>query len=414
MARLVLTNVNLLDGESPSAAGSTVILEDDRIAEVQRGPGGGATAGDGTTVDLGGRTLMPGMTIGHFHGAYVEVGSSIAPFGLENPAGYTAMVTARNAEIALACGFTGVVGAGAPYDLDSSLERAIDEGIVNGPRMVPCSRELSTTGHSNDWAPWWWKVQEVGVARLCDGAEQYRLAVREEIKHGARMIKLYLTGGHGVNSPKEQIEMTRDELGAAIETAHSRGARIRAHIANKEAILMAVELGIAIVDHGDGMDAECIEAIKAADVFVVPGIYFPELILSSMEKQGQDNPGMRSDLMESYGALREAVSAGVKVCLGDDYGAIGCYHGDYAHEMVSYVKNVGLTPLEVIKMATVNGAGIQGRADEVGLIEAGRIADLVVVDGDPSTDINILTDRSRIDAVLRGGVVKVGALPSAS
>jgi len=252
------------------------------------------------------------------------------------------------------------------------------------------------------------------VARLCDGAEQYRLAVREEIKHGARMVKLYLTGGHGVNSPKEQIEMTRDELVAAIETAHSRGARIRAHIANKEAILMAVELGIDIVDHGDGMDAECIEAIKAAGVFVVPGIYFPELILSSMEKQGQDNPGMRSDLMESYVALREAVSAGVKLCLGDDYGAIGCYHGDYAHEMVSYVKNVGLTPLEVIKMATVNGAGIQGRADEVGLIEAGRIADLVVVDGDPSTDINILTDRSRIEAVLRAGVVKVGALPSAS
>jgi imidazolonepropionase-like amidohydrolase len=414
MARLVLTNVNLLDGENPSAAGSTVVLEDDRIAEVHRGSGGSTGAGDGTTVDLSGRTLMPGMTIGHFHGAYVEVGSSIAPFGLENPAGYTAMVTAKNAELALACGFTGVVGAGAPYDLDSSLERAINEGIVNGPRMVPCSRELSTTGHSNDWAPWWWKVQEVGVARLCDGADQYRLAVREEIKHGARMIKLYLTGGHGVNSPKEQIEMTRDELVAAIETAHSRGARIRAHIANKEAILMAVELGIDIVDHGDGMDTECIEAIKEAGVFVVPGIYFPELILSSMEKQGQDNPGMRSDLMESYVALREAVSAGVKVCLGDDYGAIGCYHGDYAHEMVSYVKNVGLTPLEVLKMATVNGAGIQGRPDEVGLIEAGRIADLVVVDGDPSTDINILTDRSRIEAVLRGGVVKVGALPPAS
>jgi imidazolonepropionase-like amidohydrolase len=410
MARLVLTNVNLLDGENPSAAGSTVVLEDDRISEVHRGSSAGAS-GD-ATVDLGGRTLMPGMTIGHFHGAYVEVGSSIAPFGLENPAGYTAMVTAQNAEIALACGFTGVVGAGAPYDLDSSLERAINEGIVNGPRIVPCSRELSTTGHSNDWAPWWWQVQEVGVARLCDGAEQFRLAVREEIKHGARMVKLYLTGGHGVNSPKEQMEMTRDELTAAIETAHSRGARIRAHIANKEAILLALECGIDIIDHADGMDAECIDAIKEAGVFVVPGIYFPELILSSMEKQGQDNPGMRSDLMESYGALRAAVSAGVKVCLGDDYGAIGCYHGDYAHEMVSYVKNVGLTPLEVIKMATVNGAGIQGLADEAGLIEAGRIADLVVVDGDPSTDINVLTDRSRIEAVLRAGEVKVGALPA--
>jgi imidazolonepropionase-like amidohydrolase len=390
-----------------------VVLEDDRISEVHRSSDASGASGD-STVDLGGRTLMPGMTIGHFHGAYVEVGSSIAPFGLENPAGYTAMVTAKNAETALACGFTGVVGAGAPYDLDSSLERAIDEGIVNGPRIVPCSRELSTTGHSNDWAPWWWQVQEVGVARLCDGAESFRLAVREEIKHGARMVKLYLTGGHGVNSPKEQMEMTRDELTAAIETAHSRGARIRAHIANKEAILLAVELGIDIVDHGDGMDDECIDAIKEAGVFVVPGIYFPELILSSMEKQGQDNPGMRADLMESYSALRAAVSGGVKVCLGDDYGAIGCYHGDYAHEMVSYVKNVGLTPLEVIKMATVNGAGIQGRADEAGLIEAGRVADLVVVDGDPSTDINILTDRSRIEAVLRAGEVKVGALPAAS
>ena len=177
---------------------------------------------------------------------------------------------------------------------------------------------------------------------------------------------------------------------------------------------MAVELGIDIVDHGDGMDAECIEAIIDAGVYVVPGIYFPELVLSSMEKQGQDDPGMRSDLVESYSALREAVSAGVKLCLGDDYGAIGCYHGDYANEMVSYVKNVGLTPLEVIKMATVNGAGIQGLADDAGLIEAGRLADLVVVDGDPSTDINVLTDRSRIEAVLRSGEVKVGALPAAT
>src|SRR6185437_10779677 len=182
MARLIIKNANLLDGEQAAAPGSTVVVDGDRITEVRRGPGGASTAGDRAgggddrTVDLGGRTLMPGMTIGHFHGAYVEVGSSIAPFGLENPPAYSAIVSVRNLEIALACGFTNAVGAGSPCFIDPSLARAVEEGMINGPYTVPCSRELSTTGHSNDWAPWQWEVQAIGVARLCASAEGYRLA----------------------------------------------------------------------------------------------------------------------------------------------------------------------------------------------------------------------------------------------
>src|SRR5271165_5890158 len=111
MTRLLLTNVNLLDGEHTAAPGSTVVLEGDRISDVRVGPGGDSPApseGD-TVIDMEGRTVMPGMVIGHFHGAYVEVGSTMAPFGLENPVGYTAMVAARNLETALSCGFTGLV-----------------------------------------------------------------------------------------------------------------------------------------------------------------------------------------------------------------------------------------------------------------------------------------------------------------
>lgn len=414
MERTVLSNVNLLDGENPSVAGSTVVLVGDRIEEVRRGSEGAevvAQAGD-ETIDFGGRTLMPGMILGHFHAGYVEVGSSQAPFGLENPPAYSAISAVRNMETALACGFTGVIGAGSACDIDPSLARAVEEGIVNGPQLIPCSREISTTGHSNDWAPWWWRVQEVGVARLCDGPENYRLAVREEIHHGAQMVKLYLTGGHGVLAPKEQIEMTEAEFKAAVDTAHSRGARIRAHIANKQAILMALDHGLDVIDHGDGMDAECIAAIAETGTFVVPAIYFPELVLKSLAEQGTDDPGMRSDLLESYEALAKAVAGGVKICLGDDYGAVGCSHGEYAREMVAYVEKVGLSPLQVIKMATVDGAAMMGRGDEAGRIEAGRVADLVVVNGDPSSDISILTDRSRIEAVLRSGDVRVGSLPS--
>jgi imidazolonepropionase-like amidohydrolase len=175
---------------------------------------------------------------------------------------------------------------------------------------------------------------------------------------------------------------------------------------------MALEYGIDIIDHADGMDDECIAAIAAAGVPVVPGIYFPELVLKNLEQQGADNPGMRADLTESYEALAKAVAGGVRICLGDDYGAVGCPHGEYAQEMVSYVKNVGLSPLQVIKAATVDGAAIMGLGDEAGRIEAGRLADLVIVDGDPSVDISVLADRSRIEAVVRSGEVKVGSLPA--
>lgn len=414
MERLVLNNVNLLDGVNPAVPGSTVVVSGGRIEEVRRGPlnqdEGSPAIGD-AVVDLGGKTLMPGMILGHFHAAYIEVGATNAPFGLENPPAYSAIAAVRNMETALRCGFTGVVSAGSPCNIDPSLAKAVEDGLVNGPAMVPCSRELSTTGHSNDWAPWWWRVAEVGVARLCDGAEEFRLAIREEIKQGAQMVKLYLTGGHGVLAPKEQIELTLDEFKAAIDTAHSRGARIRAHIANKKAILMALEHGLDIIDHADGMDEECMTALVEANVPIVPAIRFPEVVLQSLAEQGTDDPGMRADLLESHEALAKAVAAGVRICLGDDYGAVGCYHGTYAMEMVAYVDKVGLSPLQVIKMATLDGAHLMGRGDEAGLIDAGRVADLLVVDGDPSSDISILTDTDRIAAVLRSGEVKVGSLP---
>ncbi|MFC9841092.1 amidohydrolase family protein [Rhodococcus sp. NPDC127530] len=414
MTRLVLTNVNLLDGENPPVPLSTIVVDGDRISDVVRGGPVAARESD-KVLDLSGHTVMPGMTLGHFHAAYVEVGSTQVPFGLENQPGYTAMAAAKNVETALSYGFTGVVGAGATNDLDPALVQAVADGLVNGPRIVPCSREMSTTGHSNDWTPWWWDSRAIGATRVLDGAEQFRQGVREEIKHGARMIKLYLTGGHGVYSPKEQMEMTEDELRAAVETAHSRGARARAHIANKHAIMLALEVGLDVIDHADGMDDEAISAIVEANVPVVPGAYFPQRILGILEQEGRYEraAAMREDVEKDNDALRKAARAGVKLCLGDDYGAAILQHGQYAEEMLSYVKNVGLTPLEVIKMATVNGAELQGGIGaEAGKIDAGRRADLVVLTSDPSVELSILGDRNNIAAVILDGQVKVGALPT--
>ena len=193
-------------------------------------------------------------------------------------------------------------------------------------------------------------------------------------------------------------------MGAAIEAAHLRGAKIRGHIANRDAILMAVDLGIDVVDHGDGMDRECIDRIVAAGVFLVPSMFF---VFRLWEMLKGVNPAMaqsmRDDLDAAFEILPVAAQAGVKLVLGDDYGAAGFPHGIYGEELEFYVKVAGIDPLDVIRWATVNGAALMGRSHELGTVTAGKLADLLVVDGDPSTDISLLADRTRIAAIIKDG-----------
>src|SRR5712692_4716544 len=157
MGRLIFTAATLLDGEHPAQPRTTVVVECPRIVAVGRGELG-APQPDDRVVDLGGRTLMPGMVSSHFHATYDDVGARPEPFGLEHPPAYQALVAARNLETALRCGFTGAVSAGAPHDIDASMKRAIDDGLVPGPRFVPGSRDVSTTGHANDAVPWHWDL----------------------------------------------------------------------------------------------------------------------------------------------------------------------------------------------------------------------------------------------------------------
>jgi imidazolonepropionase-like amidohydrolase len=403
VGRIVFRGATVLDGEHPPRGEATVVVEDNRITSV--GEGDAVTPGpEDRVVDLGGRTLMPGMVTCHFHATYHELGLLPGPFGLSEPPALQAVRAVINLEKVLMSGFTSAVSAGAPFGIDASMVLAIREGAIVGPRLVPGSRDVSTTGHANDYAPWYWGVSEPGALHLCDGPDEFRKAVRQEIKEGARIIKMFVTGGHGVPRDPERIEMTAEEMGAAIEAAHLRGARIRGHIANREAILMAVDLGIDVIDHGDGMDGECIERIVAAGTFVVPSTFFlfkyAELLKSQSPTLAQ---GMQDELEAALAVLPVANEAGVKLVLGDDYGAAGFPHGIYGEELEFYVKVAGIAPLEVIRWATVNGAELMGRGHDLGTVSAGKVADLLVVDGDPVADISVLADRSRIVAIMKDG-----------
>ena len=354
---------------------------------------------------------MPGMFTCHFHATYHELGSQPnTPYGDEYPPAYLALIAARNLATALEQGYTGVVGAGGSHHVEPGVRRAIEDGLISGPRFWPSSRELSTTGHSNDGVPWYWDKHASGAVRLCDGAESFRLGVREEIKRGARIIKLFVTGGHGTTAPKGRIEMTRAELAAAIETAHERGAFIRGHLVNKRAIMMALELGIDIVDHCDEMDDEVIAALVETNATVVPSLFFPKHFVDTFGSGlGFSADAIRADLEHMYATIPKAQAAGVRFVLGDDYGAIGFPHGAYGGELRLYVEHAGVTPLDVIGWATRNGAEMVGCDDDLGTVEVGKLADLVVVDGDPSADIGSLADHPP-RAVLKGGEVVAGSL----
>jgi imidazolonepropionase-like amidohydrolase len=206
--------------------------------------------------------------------------------------------------------------------------------------------------------------------------------------------------------------MSREEMAAGIEAAHLRGVKVRGHIANREAIHMALDLGMDVIDHGDGLDDECIERLVDTGTPLVPSMLFPARLLQSMAGASLGfTDSMKQDLEAMAEVLPRANAAGVRLVLGDDYGAIGLPHGCYGEELAYYADEIGIPVLDVIRWATKHGAELMGRGHELGTVAQGKLADLVVVDGDPVADVTLLADRDKLVAVVQGGRLLTDRLP---
>jgi len=401
MGRLVLTNARLLDGDNAPQDAMTIIVSGDKFEAVSRGAYP-ETDTESEVYDLGGRTVMPGMVHGHYHATYTRFSAAEKlPVGMEAPPAVQTLRAANHLRQALYSGFTGVVSAGAPYAIDAACKAAIEEGLIEGPRVVAGSRDVSTTGHSQDGFEWHWGVGTTAQTNIADGVDAFRKAVREELKRGAEMIKIFATPGHGVVGFYKDLEMSPEELKAAIDTAHSRDARIRAHIANKRGIMECVRLGIDIVDHGDGLDQEAIDFMLEKDVFLVPSIRYPYEACKIWSGALIDE--MRRGMEHMIEILPTANKAGLKMTLGDDYGAQPLDHGTYGEELEFYVRVAGIPPLDVIRWATKFGGEMVTGNKDLGTIAKGKLADFIVVDGDPIANIGILGDKSNFLAVAKGG-----------
>lgn len=409
MPKLALVGVRLLDGIHPTAAEQTIVIESGRITRVESSASAELGA-DTEVLELRGKTAMPGMVQAHWHGSYKDLDFEPPPVGLEKPPGYLMLLAYSQARLALTRGFTGVIGAAVGDALDAQLKQAIADGVVDGPRIMPSGRWLITTGDSNDLPEfWWWDIKAPGSQRVCDGADEFRKAARQEIKEGAEIIKLFCDSGHALLYGSDFISMTQAELDAAVEATHQRGKKVRAHVTNKREILRCIAAGVDVLDHVDQIDDECIEAMVDAGTFACPSLYLTRAIIDTLRQQPLEGDqelfvqGLEADYRNMQTMLPKAARAGVKLLVGDDWGTIMTPHGDYHKELELYVAEAGIAPLDVIRWATLHGAECMGMADELGTIEPGKLADIVILDGDPSQDISVLGHPSNPLGVMKEG-----------
>jgi imidazolonepropionase-like amidohydrolase len=410
------TNARIFDGRVMLAGTRTVAIEGNRIMSVSEGP---ASA---EAINLGGMTLMPGLITCHFHPDFYKftlaMGMAGEPLGKELPPGVLMAVGVRNCGILLKSGFTGYIGAACGHDIDAQLKLAIAEGIVAGPRIRACSAHIGTTGDVNDSIKWWRRFDTPGTDAFVDGPEDMRKQTREFIRRGAETIKIFVSSGHGGLPWPVPRNMARDEIAAVVEAAHMRGVKVRAHAASNEMIRECVELGVDIIDHGDEIDEEIIAMMAERGTFWVPSMIYPKCMID-LGWADADLPTQQANVRAM---LSKAQAAGVKILIGDDYSGVfrdmleddPLDHkvGDYGREFSFYGGFEGLSAEQVLSWGTANaGEALTGGHDQLGVIEEGALADLIVVDGDPVADLSLLArPQQSLKAVIRDGVLVIDRL----
>jgi imidazolonepropionase-like amidohydrolase len=375
-------------------ANAVVVVEGDRIKAVQPAevPAGAQT------IDLGDATLLPGLIDMHTHLTGDLDKNSFNRMVREGPID-EALRGARNARRTLLAGFTTVRNVGSGGFSDVALGRAIDNGLLDGPRIVPAAHAIGTTGGHCDVTGLAPGVMVTGYREgIADGKDEILKAARYQIKHGARVIKTCATAG--VLSFEASVgaqQYSEEELRVIVEETHRRGLKAAAHAHGPEGIIAAVRAGIDSIEHGSMIDDEGIRLMVERGTHLVPNAYLVEAFDTTILP-----PPIRAKaewLMPIEKAnIRKAVKAGVKIAFGTDAAVIP--HGDNGKEFAALVER-GMTPLGAVQAATINAIDLLG-VDDRGVLEAGRLADIIAVPGNPLEDVRVLEE---MRFVMKGGQV---------
>ncbi len=375
----VLRNATVIDGTgAPPLHDAVIVIEDDRITEVTTGRSIlGASA---EVVDLNGRTCLPGLIDLHVHLCW---DGTPDPVEINAREGHdlTLLRMVHHARATLERGVTTVRDVGCIDDLSLVLDRALRAGVIAGPRLLATGRTIVMTGGHD---PFW------GV--FCDGPWACAAGVRGQAYRGARMIKVAATGGVYGRSEGEEVgtsELSLEELTAACREAHRLGLRVASHAVGREGIDNSVQAGCDTIEHGIFASDDALRRMAAEHRFLTPTLFIYRHIA---EGAGPDYARRKAIACAQQHPLTvsRARALGVAITAGSDSGSCGAPHPALFAELRDLVARGGLSPMEAITAATATNARALGLADEIGTIRPGRQADLLIVDGDPATDVTAL------------------------
>lgn len=382
----------------------TVIIDDNKISAIKSGfsqPGK-----EDTLIDLSNATVMPGLMDMHTHITMQFSATSYMNRFTKNPADY-ALIGTLYANRTLQAGFTTVRNLGDEYNVSVSLRNAINKGVVTGPRIYTAAKSIATTGGHADPTNGSAKLfmgdpgPEQGVA---NGVAELRKAVRQRYKDGADLIKITATGGVlSLAKNGQNPQFMNDELKAVVDTANDYGMTVAVHAHGKKGMERAIKAGVTSIEHGTYMDSETIALMKKYGTYYVPTILAGNWVAEKAKIDGFFPSVVRPKAAEIGPLIQKTFSnaykAGVKIAYGTDTGV--SEHGDNGGEFALMVEG-GMPAIEAIRSATYHAAKLLRVDDELGTIEAGKLADLVAVQGDPLKDITLMTN---ISFVMKDGVV---------
>jgi len=396
----------LLDVRTGQVNNDQTIIIKDNIIESITPPGAMAKIKADTLIDLSDYFVLPGMIDCHTH-VLLQADVTLEDYNvqiLKQSIPYRTIRAVKSCDIALMNGFTtirdlGTEGAGFA---DVDLKKAINNNIIPGPRMFVSTLAINTTGHypirESDYS---WELHLPKGLQEITGADEGRRAVREQIAYGADWIKIYADRGYYKTEDgtyRSLPNFTTEEINAIGDEAARSHRKMAAHAMTRDGIIAAINAGASSIEHGFGMDDECIQLMVKKNVYWVPTIFINDYVA---EGRSRDGSNINKYFSESEpGLFSKAIKAGVKIAYGTD---IGGYDWDQPEAKdFDYMVRFGLSPLQAIQTATINAADLLSQTGKIGEIKAGAFADVIALKGDPTKDVKLL---QQIQWVMKDGKV---------
>jgi len=392
----------LIDGHGGDPIKDAVVLVEGKMITAV-GPTATVKIPEGAEItDASDKTTMPGLIDTHVH---IMATSASLEQRLFTPKAVSYFQAAENLKRTLRAGFTTIRDAGGA---DAGIRQSLEMGLISGPRLIVSGGIGQTGGLMELRFPSGAQIVNEDSWRVCDGIEDVRKTMRKVLRGGVDFVKIFATGG--VVAPQGSpfiAEWSPSELSVIVEEAGRCGAGVMAHAEGNDGIKNALRAGVTSIEHGDVLDQEAIDLFLSKGAFLVPTLHISKILSERRDSAGLSEASKRKEerlVEEGKGSFRRACEAGVKVALGTD-AFVADMHGTNAVELLLMMKEGGLSAMEAIVAGTKNAAECCLLGEQVGTLEAGRLADILVVDGDPLADITVLQDSERITVYKEGALV---------